>query len=196
MKNLILLVLVLSSLGIKAETWVLDKDHTKVGFSVPHLVISTVEGRFKEIDGSIEFDPKNPKEVKNFKIDVTIKADSIDTGNVKRDEHLRSKDFFDVKNQPVLKFLSKKVDYIADKKYKISGDLTMAGKTRPVTLDTTYIGEANAYEVKRVAFKAKTTVKREDFGLTWNDLMESGPVVGSEVEIDLIIQAKRKADLN
>ena len=100
-----------------------------------------------------------------------------------------------MKTNPQIKFLSKKAEFLSDKKLKVTGDLTILEKTKSIVLDVDFVGEANAYEIKRVVFKAKISFKREDFGLTWNDIVESGPVVGSEVEITLTIQAKRKTDL-
>ncbi len=180
----------------KAEAWVLDAQHSKVGFSISHLIISSVEGSFRSVEGTINYDPKNPvKDIKNFSVDVTIDAKSIDTGNQKRDDHLRSKDFFDVEKFPTVTFKSEKIETENGKDYKVHGLLTLAGKSKKVILKTKFAGEADAYDVKRVAFKASTKIKREDFGLTWNDIVESGPVVGSEVEITITAQGKRKADL-
>lgn len=181
----------------KTETWIIDNAHSKVGFEISHLVISTVEGKFTGFKGELQFDAKAPlKSLKGFSIKADIDAATIDTANEKRDKHLRSPDFFDVKKNPKLTFTSTKIKSKDGKKFQITGKLTMAGKTKTVTLDTKYLGSVEAYEVKRVSFVGKTTVKREDFGLTWNDIVEAGPVVGSEVEIELRIQAKRKADLD
>lgn len=199
MKKL-LLVLVLSVLSLgasaKAEKWIIDTAHSKVGFEISHLVISTVEGNFSDFSGSLIFDEKDPLKSKNlFKISADIKSSSINTNNDKRDKHLRSADFFDVAKNPKVTFVSKKIKSKDGKKYLIEGDLGMAGKTKTVILEVKYLGSVEAYDVKRVSFKAKTTIKREDFGLTWNDVVEAGPVVGSEIEIELRIQAKRAADL-
>jgi polyisoprenoid-binding protein YceI len=199
MKNLILiLALSLISIGAsaKSEKWIIDTAHSKVGFEISHLVISSVEGKFTGFKGDIMFDSTNPLKSKStFSIKANIDASTINTANEKRDKHLRSADFFDVKKNPKLTFVTKKIATTDGKHYKLTGDLTMAGKTKSVTLDTKYLGTVEAYDVKRIVFSAKTTIKREDFGLTWNDLVEAGPVVGSEVEIELKIQAKRAADL-
>jgi polyisoprenoid-binding protein YceI len=199
MKKFILItILSIFSLGVsaKAEKWIIDTAHSKVGFEISHLVISTVEGNFTDFKGTIMFDAKDPLKSKSFfKIETTIKSNSINTANEKRDKHLRSGDFFDVKKNPLITFTSTNIATTDGKHFIIEGDLTMAGKTKKVKLETKYLGSVDAYDVKRVSFKAKTKVKREDFGLTWNDIVEAGPVVGSEVEIELKIQAKRASDL-
>jgi len=199
MKSLILIAaLFFSTFTLaKTETWIIDNAHSKVGFEITHLIISTVEGKFTGFNGEVQFDASAPlKSLKGFSIKADIDASTIDTANGKRDKHLRSPDFFDVKKNPKLTFVSTKISSTDGKKFEITGKLTMAGKTKTVVLKTKYLGSVSAYEVKRISFVAKTTVKREDFGLTWNDIVESGPVVGSEVEIELRIQAKRKADLD
>ncbi|OUR99661.1 hypothetical protein A9Q84_01160 [Halobacteriovorax marinus] len=199
MKSLILVAALFYSTFTlaKTEAWVIDNAHSKVGFEITHLIISTVEGKFNKFSGILKFDASNPlKSIKGFSFQTDIDAASIDTSNGKRDKHLRSADFFDVKKNPKVKFISTKVTSKDGKKFDIHGKLTMAGVTKNVVLKTKYLGSVDAYDVKRISFVAKTTVKREDFGLTWNDIVESGPVVGSEVEIELRIQAKRKADLD
>lgn len=194
--KVLLITLVIFNSSAKSEKWIIDTAHSKVGFEISHLVISTVEGRFTGFKGSVMFDVKDPLKGKaGFKIDATIDSNTIDTSNDKRDKHLRSADFFDVKKNPKIRFVTKKVATTDGKYFKITGELTMAGKTKSVTLDTKYLGSVDAYDVKRISFKATTRVKRSDFGLTWNDIVEAGPVVGSEVEIEIRIQAKRAADL-
>ena len=191
----------------KTEGWVIDKAHTKVGFDISHLVISSVEGQFKEFSGDLMFDLDNPKKsVNSFKLNAVVNASSIDTGSHNRDKHLRSADFFDVKKYKKLKFVSKSFSTNDGKTFEIRGDLTISGKTKPVIFKTKFLGSMEVYDVKRVAFVATTKIKRQDFGLTWNDgdvsaegvggkLIEATGVVGSEVEIKLKIQAKRKSDL-
>lgn len=175
-----------------SEKWTVDTAHSKVGFEIDHLVISSVEGSFDAFSGSLDF---NPKSVKSLKVDVKISAKSINTANSKRDKHLRSADFFDVKKFPSVTFKSRKITGIKGKNFNIVGTLEIAGVKKEVTLKSKFLGTVEAYDVKRVAFKAKTSINRSDFGLKWNDVIEAGPVVGEEVEIELKIEAKRLADL-
>lgn len=194
MKALLVLSMLFSTLTFaKTEKWVLDKSHTKIGFEISHLVISTVEGRFKEFTGNIFFDPKNTS-AKNFSVEVDIDVKSIDTENDKRDKHLRSADFFDVKKFPKLTFKSTSFR-VKGKVIKIDGELTIHGVKKSVTLTGKYLGSVSAYDVQRVAFKAETTINRKDFGLKWNDIVEAGPAVGDDVTISLRVEAKRAADL-
>ncbi len=198
MKKTILAIAFLMGLSAstfaKLETWVVDKAHTKVGFEIAHLVISSVEGKFTDFSGKIQFDPKNLKSNK-FSFSADVNVSSIDTENKKRDKHLRSKDFFNVKKYPKMTFKSKSLT-VKGKKLTIVGDLTIAGKTKKVTFKGKYLGSVEAYEVRRIALKASTEISRKDFGLTWNDFVEAGPAVGDEVTIDLKIEAKSKKDLD
>lgn len=178
------------------EAWIIDKAHSSVAFEVDHLVIATVEGRFKEFEGEINFDMENPKKTDNFSVHVKIDPSTINTDNEKRDKHLRSEDFFNVTKHKEMSFKSKKVSTTDGKKFTITGDLTIAGVTRSVDLDTKYRGSVSAYDVQRVSFQATTSIKREDFQLTWNNLIEGTPAVGSEISIRLKIEAKRKSDLS
>lgn len=196
MKTLILSSLVtLASLSafaknIPAGTYNIDPAHSKLGFEIPHLVISTVEGRFAKFDGSLTVDSKLEKSKANVSIDVT----SISTENKDRDDHLKSPDFFDVAKYPKMTFVTKKVIGSADS-LKIVGDLTLKGKTKEVTLDVKYLGDVkDGYGNSKVAFSATGKINRKDFGLTWSSMVEAGPVVGDEVTLVLKIQAAKPAD--
>lgn len=191
----------------KTEAWVIDQAHTKVGFEISHLIISSVEGKFNDFKGEIMFDPHNRTNVKSFKFSTTIETNSIDTGNEARDKHLRSADFFEVKKHKTITFISKKVTSSDGTKFNVQGDLTIAGKTKPVTIKMKFKGLADAYDISRIAFEGEAEIDRRDFGLTWNDgevkatnvagkLAEAAGAVGNDVEISLKIQAKRKADLD
>lgn len=172
---------------IPAGTFNVDPAHSKVGFEIPHLVISTVEGQFAKFDGSITIDSKLEKSKAELNIDVA----SIDTANKDRDDHLRSPDFFDVAKTPKMSFVVKKVVGTADD-LKLVGNLTIKGKTKEVTLDTKYLGDVNdAYGNQKIAFSAIGKINRKDFGLTWNSAVEAGPVVGDEVTLKIKIQAGR-----
>ncbi len=185
--------LLASSLSSRAAAeptaYVIDPEHTSIGFEVPHLVISTVEGRFKKFSGQFSFDEKS------LKVEAEVDTASIETGNDKRDQHLRSTDFFDSKKHPKMTFRSTDLEQSRPREWRLKGLLTIRGKTLPVVFDLEYKGKAVAYEKQRVAFKAQTAINRKDFGLTWNDAVEAGPVVGDQVTIHLVVQGIRKADL-
>lgn len=164
--------------------WALDSSHSRLGFSVSHLVVSSVSGRFKQFSGKVELDEAN---LTKSQVDITIKADSIDTDDPKRDEHLRSPDFFDTKKFPTLNFRSSKITKVGGKKYKVAGDLTIHGVTKPVTLDAELsepIKNPWGKVVRSVKMSGK--IKRGDFGLTWNKSLDAGGVVvGDEVTLDI-----------
>jgi len=165
----------------------IDPQHSKIGFEIPHLVISSVEGRFEKYEGKIIVG----KNFEDSKVDVSIEATSINTSVQKRDVHLRSADFFDVAKPANAKitFVSKKISEVGDD-LKITGILTIKGISKEVTLDTSYLGQVkDGYGQNKIAFKAKTKINRKDFGLTWNSVVEAGPVVGDEIELSLNVQA-------
>lgn len=170
-----------------AETLKIDADHSSVSFRVRHL-FTKVQGRFQKFDGSIEFDEKNPAA---SKVSATIQAASVDTNVEARDKDLRSKRFFDVERYPTLTFASAGVSELAGDKGKLRGTLTMHGVSKPVVLDTEYLGKGkDPWGNTRYGFHAATTVNRKDFGMAWNEAVEAGGVlVGDEVEIALDIEA-------
>ena len=172
---------------IPAGKYSLDVAHSKVGFEIPHLVISSVEGRFDKFEGTLDINEKLEKSKADVKIDVT----SIDTANKDRDDHLRSPDFFDVAKTPNMTFVSKKISGTPEA-LKITGDLTIKGKTKSVVLDAKYLGTVkDGYGNEKIAFNASTKINRKDFGLTWSKAVEVGPVVGDEVTLTLKIQAAK-----
>jgi len=163
--------------------WKLDLSHTAVGFSVPHLVISSVDGRFKEATAKINLDDAD---VTKSQVSVEINAASIDTGDQKRDEHLKSADFFDAKKFPKLTFKSTKI-VKAGADYKLTGDLTIRDVTKSVTLDAKLSAPVKTpWGNQARAAKLTGKIKRADFGLKWNKALEAGGVVvGEEVTIDV-----------
>lgn len=185
------LALAMPALAAKATTSIapgtynIDPMHSKVGFEIPHLVISTVEGKFNSFEGQIVID----KDLAKSKVEATVQTASVDTGVGKRDEHLKSADFFDAAKYPTMKFVSKKI--VANgKDLKVTGTLTLKNVSQEVTLDASYLGQVkDGYGNDKIAFKAKTKIDRKKFGLTWSNMVEAGPVVGDEVEIELNIQA-------
>jgi polyisoprenoid-binding protein YceI len=163
--------------------WKLDTSHTTVGFSVPHLVISSVDGRFKEATAKINLDEAD---LTKSQVSVEINAASVDTGDQKRDDHLKAPDFFDAKKFPKLTFKSTKI-VKAGSGYKLTGDLTIRDVTKSVTLDATLSGPVKTpWGNQARAAKVSGKIKRGDFGLKWNKALETGGVVvGEEVTIDV-----------
>lgn len=175
-----------------ADTWQIDPAHTTVEFSVRHMMISNVKGRFNKVSGTISAEGTDPKSVA---IDAVIDASSIDTRVDKRDQHLRSPEFLDVAKYPAITFKSKGAAAAGEAKWKIKGDLTIHGVTREVILDvdgpTPSIKDPMGNQ--RVGASATTRINRKDFGLTWNKLLESGgALVGDEVTISIDIEAIQK----
>lgn len=165
--------------------WNIDQSHTEIGFKVRHLMVTNTKGSFGKFSGALELDDKD---ITKSKVQIEIDAASIDTNDPKRDEHLRSPDFFDVAKHPKLTFVSTAVKKAGQDKLQVIGNLTIHGVTKSVALDV----EAPLKTVKdpwgntRIGFSATTKIKREDFGLTWNKALEAGGVlVGSEVTINI-----------
>lgn len=172
-----------------ADSFQIDAAHSKVGFEVPHLVISTVEGRFNAFAGDVNL----AKDFSKSTVAVGIEVSSIDTGVAKRDDHLRSADFFDASRFPKMTFKSVSLQGSPDR-FKLIGDLTIHGVTKSVIFEGQYLGSVtDGYGNEKVAFKASTTIRRQDFGLNWSSIVEAGPVVGDNVTIELNIQAGRPA---
>ncbi len=165
----------------------IDPLHSKVGFEIPHLVISSVEGKFNEYEGKIALAEK----FNQSSVEAKIKIASIDTSVSKRDDHLRSSAFFDANKHPEMTFVSKQIKG-TPKSFKMIGDLTIKGITKKVTFDGQYLGSVvDGYGNQKVAFTAKAKINRKDFGLTWNSMVEAGPVVGDDVTLSLKIQAAK-----
>lgn len=181
---------------MSATTWNLDATHSTVDFSVKHMMFTTVRGRFAQVEGTISFDPTAPEQ---GSVQVTIPVASIDTGVADRDGHLRSGDFFDVENHPAITFRSRRVEGgpgQAGDTFRVVGDLTIRGVTREVVLAARFEGTGtDPWGNTRSGFSATTTVDRRDFGLTWNQALETGGVlVGHEVKIELHVQAVAAAE--
>jgi polyisoprenoid-binding protein YceI len=172
--------------------WNIDLAHSGVSFSVRHMVISKVRGRFAKFGGLVEIDEDD---LTKSKVDIAIDAASVDTGIPDRDDHLRSPDFFDVAKFPELRFTSKRVEKVSDAEYRLVGDLTIRDVTREVTLEVEYGGRAkDPWGNQRAGFVARTHLDRGDFGLRWNQLLEAGGVlVGERVDIELELEAVKAA---
>lgn len=171
-------------------TWSIDASHSEVGFSVKHLMISTVRGRFAGVQGTVTF---AEGDFSNASATVTIDAASIDTREEKRDAHLRSADFFDVERFPTLTFTSRRVAGVAGDTFQLVGDLTIRDVTKEVTLDVEFEGaQKDPWGNLKSGFTATTKINRKDFGLTWNAALETGGVlVGEDVKISLDVQLLR-----
>jgi len=170
----------------QAESWKVDPAHTTVGFNVSHLFTS-VQGRFDRFEGTIDFDPANPAATV---VRGTVEAASINTNNAKRDKHLRSGDFFDTEKYPKLQFESTKATITDGRSGTIAGNLTIHGVTRAVVLDVKFLGSGkDPWGNERAGFRAELTINRRDYGLNWNELLETGGVlVGDEVEIRIDVE--------
>ncbi len=172
--------------------WRLDPTHSNVEFAVKHMMITTVRGRFNEVDGTLQYDEKDQT---HSSLEVSIKTASIDTRTADRDAHLRSPDFFDVEKYPTMTFRSTRVEVTGSKRLRIEGDLTIRGVTKPVVLEATEEGRGkDPWGGDRAGFSATTTIDRHDFGLEWNKALETGGwLVGQEVKVTLDIQLVRQA---
>ena len=169
-----------------ATTYAIDHDHTTIGFKIRHL-FSKVQGTFDQFEGSFDYVPGHPEQ---WKAVATMQAASIDTRVAERDKHLRSKDFFEVDTYPTITFTSTGVTDATATSAKLNGVFTLHGVQKPVTLNLEMHGEAkDPWGNQRSGFTATTTINRKDFGLTWNQVVETGQVlVGEEVEITLEVE--------
>jgi len=172
----------LTSAEAQTTKWVLDKAHTTIGFNVAHMVISKVYGEFKEYDGTVLSDKED---FTDAKIEFTAKIASINTGVEKRDDDLRSENYFDAAKYPELSFKGTALKKISGNLYKLSGNLTIRNVTKPVELDVVYNGTIkDPWGNIRAGFEVKGVINRFDFGITNNSVIETGGlVVGKEVEI-------------
>ena len=171
------------------EKWNVDTAHSGIHFVVRHMLISRVRGRFADWSGTLAVDDERPAA---SSVEVRVRAASIDTEEPKRDAHLRSADFFDVERYPELVFRSTKVEVGGDR-LRLTGDLTMHGVTRAITLEGERLGRGrDPWGGERIGFTARTSLDRREYGLTWNQTLETGGVlVGDRVDIELEVEAVR-----
>ena len=169
------------------RTFAIDKTHSEAAFSVRHL-ITKVRGRFADFSGTIDFDADAPT---RSRVQFVIQAASIDTHTPDRDKHLRSDDFFAVEQHPTITFASTGITAAGAADYQVTGDLTMRGVTRSITIPVTFLGQAvDPWGNEKLAFEGEVTVNRKDYGLNWNAALETGGfLVGDDVKISLSIQA-------
>ncbi|HEU5084328.1 MAG TPA: YceI family protein [Acidimicrobiales bacterium] len=173
-----------------AGTYAIDPTHSRIGFVARHAMVTKVRGSFNEFEGTGFFDAENPAA---SHLTLTIQAASIDTRNADRDAHLRSNDFFDMDNHPEISFASTAVEPVGDDTFRVTGDLTIKGVTKPVTVDFEYTGSAvDPYGNQRIGLEGTTTVNRKDWGVSWNAALETGGVlVGEKVTLEFEVSAIR-----
>ena len=165
-----------------------DPAHSRIGFVARHAMVTKVRGRFNDVDGKGWFDADDPS---RSRLEVTIRATSIDTGNADRDAHLRSNDFFDMETYPEIRFVSTGVEATGDDHFEVTGDLTIKGTTRPVTIDFELTGTAlDPFGNRRLGLEGSATVNRKDWGVAWNAPLEAGGVlVGEKVVLEFDVSA-------
>jgi polyisoprenoid-binding protein YceI len=178
--------------GFVMATWQIDGSHSAVEFSVKHMMVSRTKGRFTKFEGQIELDEHD---LANSSVAVVIDAASLDTHDEKRDEHLRSAEFFDVANYPNITFTSTKVVPKSGDRFEVVGDLTIKGVTQQVAVNVEANGIGTSPWGQQVAgYEASTAINRKDFGLTWNVALETGGfLVGDEIKINLDIETVKQA---
>jgi len=178
--------------------WTFEPGHTAAEFRVRHMMVTWVRGHFKDIHGTLEFDPSKPQA---SSVEATIDASGLWSGEPARDAHLKSADFLDVEHHPTIRFVGRGVELVGDHDARLTGDLTIRGVTRPVTLDVQYLGEwptpwwedgVDKGPKVRAGFVAKTRINRHDFGVRWNSALDrGGVVVGDDVHITVDAEAVR-----
>ncbi len=181
------LALVLGFSTAHGATYTLDKEHSSVGFKIRHLVSKTA-GQFKDYDVKLQYDAQKPE---TSSVEATIQTTSVDTSNVKRDEHLRGADFFNVAKFPTMTYKSTSVKRVAPNKLQVEGTLTMLGVSKPTTLDVEEGGVVKTpWGDTRAGFTASTKINRKDFGMAFNKVLDTGSLMlGEDVEITIEIEA-------
>jgi polyisoprenoid-binding protein YceI len=176
--------------GEPMARWTFNEAHTAAEFSVRHMMITFVRGTFKNLQGTLEFDPDHPEDAW---AETSIDAGTLWSGEPERDDHLRGEDFLDVARHPRIGFRSTRVEPVARNEYRVTGDLTIRGTIHPVTLDVRYLGQCRSpFDDTRIGFTATTRINRHDFGVSWNaDLQDTGVVVGDDVFITIDVEAER-----
>jgi len=182
----------LASPALAAETYQFDKSHTTVGFQVRHI-FTMLGGKFQDFSGTIKVDRAKPE---SSSVEFTIQAATIFTNDAKRDEHLKSPDFFDTAAHPTITFKSTSVKPAGKDVYEVTGDLTMRGVTKRVTLPVTFLGEGkDPWGNEKMGFELATTLNRKDYGIIWNQTLDAGGyLLGDDVQISISLQAVKKKD--
>lgn len=183
-------LVLLAFTGVNAGQFEVDPGHSSVNFQVRHLV-TNVNGLFTDFNGSFTFDEKKPE---TSKVSFKVKVTSINTNEKKRDDHLRSEEFFDIKKFPEMSFESTKITSSGKNKYKLEGNLTIKGVTKKVIFDTEYTGTGkDPWGNVKSGFSASSVINRKDFGINWNKTLDNGGyLVGDEVKITVNVEAATK----
>jgi polyisoprenoid-binding protein YceI len=181
------LAMVSPAVAAAAETYRVDADHANVDFQVRHFM-SQVSGAFNTFEGTIVIDREEPEA---SSVEFTIQANSIDTNNDRRDEHLRSPDFFDVASHPIITFESTSMTKVGEDSYEVTGDFTMRGVTRSITLPVQVLGEMkDPWGNQRIGFETSTTIDRKEYGVSWNQTLDQGGLIlGDDVKVSINLQA-------
>ena len=182
-------ILAFAAPAFAAETFEFDKSHSTVGFQVRHI-FTMLSGRFTDYTGAIQVDRARPE---SSTVEFTIQATSIDTAEPRRDQHLRSADFFDVAIHPTITFKSTSVKPNAKDSFLVTGELTMRGVTRQVTLPVTLLGEGkDPWGNEKMGLETSVTLNRKDYGINWNKALDQGGVlVGDEVKVEISVEANK-----
>ena len=188
--NALFIALLVAGSAAAQTTWTIDKAHSKVGFSVVHMAVTDVEGNFKDFDGSVL---TKSDDFSGAEVTFTAKAASIDTDNERRDGHLKSADFFDVEKYPELGFKGNLVKEGAD--YKLKGNFTMHGVTKPVEFPVKYGGKIDTGRGTKAGFRVNGQINRKDYGLTWDNKVPTGELVVSDlVDLNIKIELDKKVE--
>lgn len=175
-------------------SWNIDTSHSEVTFTVKHMMVSKVTGSFNVFKGSLEIDEEHPE---NSWVEAEAETASVDTRDERRDGHLRSADFFDAEQYPVIAFKSKKIEKKGGSEYRVLGDLTLHGVTKEVVFEADYAGQVakDPWGQRRAGLNATATINRKDFGLGWNVALEAGGVmVGENVKIEINLEATKQQE--
>lgn len=188
-RTLLLLAFAATPLFAQEAKWTVDKSHSSATFKVRHMMANVV-GQFRDFDGTFDINRAEPAK---STVDFTIQAASIDTGNARRDEHLRSADFFDVTKFPTITFKSTAVAKKSETQFDVTGDLTMHGVTKRVTLPVTFLGFGKTARGEKAGFEIETTLNRKDYGIVWNrTLDEGGVLLGDDVKVSINLEVDKK----
>jgi len=189
MKKISVFFWLLFIVSISAQTkWVIDPMHSNIGFKISHMGISLVEGEFNDFSGTIT---SSKDDFSDAQAELTIKTASINTDVPARDNHLKSPDFFDAQKYPEIKFSSNKIERTFGNNYIISGNLTMHGVTKPISLEVTFVGQAyeEQMKVQKAGFLVKGVLNRDEFGISYNAPIPNGaPMIGREVKLNISLE--------
>ena len=190
LRSLLVLSLLAVPVFAQTETWAVDKGHSTTVFKVRHFAANVV-GQFREFDGAIQIDRADPAK---SSVEFTINAASVDTGSENRDKHLRSADFFDVEKNPTITFKSVSVTPKAKDQFDVTGDFTMRGVTKRITLPVTFLGFVKTSRGEKGGFEIETVINRKDYGVIWNRALdEGGFMLSDDVKVSINLEVDKKA---